>query len=221
MGNPRLSYLAGDRGRPRLDGALGGKGIVTVIRDMGIGDRFRGQTPFVDGEVDTDVERYLTDSEQIDSAVGCEVFANESGTIRYAAGILVQALPGGLGTDVVAAARARLRSGEVAHTLAARLDEEGEESITTTVVAAATLGSDVASLAQLGDSRPIRFFCPCSPARAAATLAMLGERELVSMIEEDGRGEVTCEFCRNKYQFTDEDLETIRRGLHATAPPPS
>ena len=88
-------------------------------------------------------------------------------------------------------------------------------------IAAATLGVDIASLVQLGEALPVRFHCPCSRDRAAATLALLGDHELVSMIQEDGAGEVTCEFCRNRYQFSDENLETIRRGLHPEAPPPS
>jgi redox-regulated HSP33 family molecular chaperone len=50
---------------------------------------------------------------------------------------------------------------------------------------------------------------------------MLGERELVSMIHEDGQGQVTCEFCRTRYDFSDENLEDIRRALRGTSAPPS
>ena len=228
VSNPRLAYLENDAiraSRPRLGTAVGLTGIVTVIRDLGMGDRFRGQTPFVDGEIDTDVERYLNDSEQIDSALGCEAFVDRAGGIAFATGILVQSLPGGLGGKVVASARARLRAGDVALALATRLaaDDGAASAITTAEVAGAALGEDVASLVQLGELRPVQFHCPCSRERAAATLAMLGEGELISMIEQDGRGEVTCEFCRSTYQFTDENLETIRRSLrsNANAPLPS
>lgn len=229
VGNPRLSVLApaaGQAARPRLGDAVGRTGVISVVRDLGLREPFRGQTPLVDGEIDTDVERYLTDSEQIDSTVGCEVLADERGGIEFAAGILVQALPGGLGTELVDAARARLRGGLLATVLAGRLSGRPTSTrpggaITTEEIAAAALGSDAASLVQLGPSLPVQFHCPCSRERAAATLAMLGERELLSMIEEDGSGQVTCEFCRRAYEFSDENLETIRRALRAPAAPPS
>ncbi|MEP6653075.1 MAG: Hsp33 family molecular chaperone HslO [Myxococcales bacterium] len=236
VANPRLYYPMGPTGpmrptrpvglmddgvRPRLGGALGVAGIVTVVRDLGLRDNYRGQTPLVDGEIDSDVERYLTDSEQIDSALGCEVFADGNGGITFAGGILVQSLPGGMGTEVVVAARGRLRGGEVAAALSRQAADRGASSIGTHDIAAATLGGDIASLVQLGEALPVRFHCPCSRERAAATLALLGNHELVSMIKEDGAGEVTCEFCRSRYQFSDENLETIRRSLHPEAPPPS
>ena len=34
------------------------------------------------------------------------------------------------------------------------------------------------------------------------------------MIEEDGQARVTCEFCRAVYDFTDQNLDEIRRRLH-------
>jgi redox-regulated HSP33 family molecular chaperone len=44
-------------------------------------------------------------------------------------------------------------------------------------------------------------------------LALLGDADLAHMIATDGRADVTCDFCRREYQFTREDLETIRAGL--------
>jgi redox-regulated HSP33 family molecular chaperone len=109
----------------------------------------------------------------------------------------------------------------VAEALSRQLADRGEGTspIGTHDIALATLGDDVASVVQLGEALPVRFHCPCSRERAAATLALLGDHELVSMIEEDGAGEVTCEFCRSRYHFSDENLETIRRRLHPEAPP--
>jgi redox-regulated HSP33 family molecular chaperone len=41
------------------------------------------------------------------------------------------------------------------------------------------------------------------------------------MIREDGAAEVTCDFCRTTYTFTDADLEQIRRGLRPEVVAPS
>ncbi len=67
----------------------------------------------------------------------------------------------------------------------------------------------------------MRFYCPCSRERAGGSLALLGQAELGQLILDDGRAEVTCNFCRERYEFTEADLETIRRELDKTAGLPS
>src|SRR5262245_13257415 len=64
--------------RPSLGAAVGRHGVVSVIRDLGLRENFSGQTEIRDGEIDSDVERYLTESEQIDSALACEVLLDEA-----------------------------------------------------------------------------------------------------------------------------------------------
>src|SRR4029079_9069470 len=89
-------------GRPRLGDAVGKNGILTVVRDLGLRELYQGQVSLLSGEVDEDVERYLRESEQVPSALSCEVLLDGAEVVR-AAGILVQALPGGQ-SDVVARA---------------------------------------------------------------------------------------------------------------------
>jgi molecular chaperone Hsp33 len=69
--------------------------------------------------------------------------------------------------------------------------------------------------------RPVRFHCPCSRARASASLALLGVTELATMILEDGKADVVCNFCRQHHDFTAADLERLRRELQGPADPPS
>jgi molecular chaperone Hsp33 len=194
-----------------------------VVRDLGMRDTFRGQTELADGEIDTDVEKYLAMSEQIDSALACETLLDpETGEIRCAVGVLLQALPGGEGISVLEAARARLRAGELAaalRTLVA-LDPDAPVDLFMDQVARAALGERVAALDIL-DARPVRFHCPCTRDRARTTLGLLGQDDLAAMIREDGAAEVTCDFCRTTYTFTDADLEQIRRGLRGEVVAPS
>jgi len=205
-----------DGGRPSIGDAVGRHGLVNVIRDLGLGQDFNGQTPLVDGEIDTDVESYLCLSEQIDSALACEAQLDESGAIRVAAGVLVQALPHSDGSPAVAAARARFREGVLTRLLAGA----AEPALAPSDLLAAGLAEDVASLKRL-DERPVAFECPCSRERAASTLALLGEDDLLALIREEGEAEVTCEFCRARYLFTDAALEGIRHSIRRNAPPPS
>lgn len=214
--------------RPSLAGLIGTDGLVSVIRELGLGEPFSGQTPLAGGEIDGDVERYLTDSEQIDSALGCETVAGDGGGVVAAVGVLVQTLPGSEGTAVVAEARQRLRAGALARWLAGatapapgQVTANDKALLNGESMMQAVLGEDAAATLEILDRRQVRFFCPCTRERAAATLALLGEAELLDMIRDDGNAHVICEFCRNDYRFTDADLEEIRRSLRPQPAAPS
>jgi molecular chaperone Hsp33 len=206
-----LKPLAG--GRPSLAAAVGRIGLVNVIRDVGFRQPFSGQIALVTGEIDEDVEAYLEKSEQVESALACDSILAPDGTLDFAAGILIQALPGSEGAALVAEARALIAGGEFLRALAgARRDGEG--------VIAAVLGERLGKV-QILDRRPVRFDCPCSRARAGSSLALLGEGELAAMILDDGKAEVTCNFCRARYEFDEAELEVIRRETVKPSGPPS
>jgi molecular chaperone Hsp33 len=211
---------AGPPERPRLADALGPAGVVNVIRDVGLRESFRGQTSFATGEIDDDCERYLTTSEQIESALRCETALAADGTVAFAAGILVQALPGGRGAPVVADARARLGAGALREAMAGGAAGAGPPGRDAGALVEHALG-DVLGAWHALDARPVRFFCPCSRERAGATLALLGRDELAAMILEDGKAEVTCNFCRKRHDFSEAELELIRREVGGKTGPPS
>jgi molecular chaperone Hsp33 len=193
-----------------------GRGIVHVVRDLGLRETFSGETQIATGEIDDDVEHYLIASEQIDSALACDgllVQGSGAGAIAISGGILIQALPGTEGADIVAAARERLRAGALTCALATRPSTVEE-------LLQAALGDALPAL-QVLDRREVSFHCPCSRERAAASLTLLGASELKSMILDDGKAEVTCNFCRERYDFDEKDLEEIRREATPPSGPPS
>jgi molecular chaperone Hsp33 len=71
------------------------------------------------------------------------------------------------------------------------------------------------------DVRPVTFHCPCSRDRAAASLTLLGNAELGEMILDDGKAEVICNFCRERYDFDEIALEAIRRETAGATGPSS
>ena len=211
--HPGVPLAASSGARASLAAAVGRNGLVSVLRDVGLGETFSGRTAIATGEIDEDVERYLEASEQIASALACDATLAPDGTIAFAAGILVQALPGGDGAARVAAARLLLAGGEFLRALGAG-PRDGEAVVT------AVLGGQLGE-ARILDRRPVRFDCPCSRDRAGTSLALLGDAELTAMILDDGRAEVTCNFCRARYEFDEAALEIIRRETAKPAGPPS
>jgi molecular chaperone Hsp33 len=205
--HPAVPIPAVPNQRVTLGDYVGRKGVVGLVRDLGLKDHFSGQTAIVDGEIDTDVEHYLVTSEQVDSAIGCETLLGDDLTVRVSAGVLLQALPATHGAPLLELARHRLREGLLTDLLAADGTTATAESLARTVA-----GAD--GQLKVLDVRPIRFHCPCSRERAAATLALVGAKDLEHMVEPDGSAAVTCEFCRESYRFTAEQIAEILRSGH-------
>ena len=211
--HPDAGAIAADGARTSVAAAIGRAGVVSVIRDVGLRENFSGTTAIGSGEIDDDVERYLTESEQIESALACETTAEPDGRVAGSAGILVQALPGEAAIEV-ALARGLFADGALARAVTADLPGSGDDLLR------AVFGGRLGDVRVL-DRRPARFFCPCSRPRAGVSLAMLGEADLAAMILDDGKAEVICNFYRARYAFDEAELERIRRRAARDSGPPS
>ena len=56
----------------------------------------------------------------------------------------------------------------------------------------------------------LAFRCPCSKERVERVLLGLGRDDLASLVD-DGKAEVCCHFCGEKYLFTGEEMERLLR----------
>jgi molecular chaperone Hsp33 len=185
-----------------LGRAIGATGVVRIARDLGLREIVNGQTPLVDGSIDTDVEHYLSTSEQIASALGCETLLADDLDAQASGGVLLQALPDSDAVPLLDRLRARLRGGVLARVLAEAAPAGAE------ALARAVLGEEAHDLVIL-DARPVGFSCRCSKERAAATLALLGPQDLATLAAEQEQTTVTCEFCRDRHQFSRAELQRI------------
>jgi molecular chaperone Hsp33 len=61
---------------------------------------------------------------------------------------------------------------------------------------------------QVLGERPLRFGCSCSRERVSAMLRSLGEDEARAALV-DGRAEVRCEFCGERYHFDPDEIEAL------------
>ncbi len=221
--------------RVSIADAVGRRGTISVARKLGRDFRSSGQSILIAGEIDEDIEHYLTTSEQVESALGCEVLLGKS-QVRAAAGVMVQCLPGADATELVMATRARLRGGALMSELQrvvaetdADADADAAEADADTAKADANHTAAMAAAmarALLGpagrdlellDHRPVRFYCPCSRERVRATIALLGASDIDELIHQDGGATVNCEFCRSQYQLDVAELEQIRAELSERA----
>jgi molecular chaperone Hsp33 len=56
---------------------------------------------------------------------------------------------------------------------------------------------------------PVAFRCGCARTTIESVLRALGRAEADSILEEQGRIEVTCEYCRERYEFDPIDVATL------------
>lgn len=179
---------------------VGTQGTLSVVKDLGFGEKFTGQTPIVSGEIGEDFTYYLANSEQVNSAVGVGVLVNPDDTIEAAGGFILQLLPGAT-EKIIAQLEKILKdlptvsrmidNGETPESIIAKLSG-GEENV------------------QILEKSAVKFECTCSKERFGNAIISLGKEEIQAMIDEDHGAEAECHFCRNKFTFTEGELKEFK-----------
>ncbi|WP_339718558.1 Hsp33 family molecular chaperone HslO [Marinomonas primoryensis] len=59
---------------------------------------------------------------------------------------------------------------------------------------------------RLYDTKPMQFGCSCSRQRTLDAVMSLGSEEIRELLIEQGSVKVDCQFCAEKYEFTEDDL---------------
>ncbi|MGI6092656.1 MAG: Hsp33 family molecular chaperone HslO [Veillonellaceae bacterium] len=177
--------------------AVGQQGHIYVTRFTGLKQPFTGSAPLVSGEIAEDITNYLMVSEQTPSSVGLGVLVNPDLTVQAAGGFLIQALPN-CDDDVL---------DKIEHNLAtlppvSQLISDGKDAAG--IIEMIFNGLPISFY----DAMPLKFSCPCSVERVSNMLISLGASELNEMIEE-GKAEVCCHFCAEKYQFSRKELQAL------------
>lgn len=188
----------------KLDvGKAVGQGQIYITRFTGLKQPFTGSAPLISGEIAEDVTNYLMVSEQTPSSVGLGVLVNTDLTVQAAGGFIIQALPGAPDNVLEKLEQNLARIQPVSQMICEGKDAKG-------------------IIEQVFDDLPITFYgtmplkfsCPCSVERVSNMLLSLGIEELTDMVEE-GKAEVCCHFCGEKYQFTKKQLLELLAILEA------
>ncbi|EHJ53370.1 Hsp33 family molecular chaperone HslO [Streptococcus macacae] len=179
-------------------GPFMGKGQFVVITDYGTGSPYTSSTPLISGEIGEDLAYYLTESEQTPSAVGLNVLLDDKDKVQVAGGFMLQVLPGAPDEEI------------------ARYENRIQKMPAISALLEADQPIDALLKAIYGEEsykilsqENWHFACDCSRERFEAALKTLGQVELQQMKEEDHGAEITCQFCGQKYQFNEKDLEEM------------
>ena len=183
-------------GKLDVGGAVGHQGRMTVVRDLGGGKQYIGQSEIVSGEIAMDFANYFTVSEQQQSLVALGVWIHE-GLVLQAGGILIQPLPG--------CPEEMIDQLELRSPLFADISRELTFGTLDQLTEDWFRGLEPRIL----ERTPIRYRCSCSRERMEKALISLGRKDLQSLIDEDRGAELSCHFCHRKHFFTTNQLREM------------
>lgn len=181
--------------------AYTGQGQLAITRDLGLERPYQGSVALTSGEIDEDLEGYLTTSEQLPSALGVEVLVDGHGQVVRAGGILCQTFPDGDQT-LLERLRHDLRAGNLYDLLL-------RERPTADLLGFALGGADFDDMG----TTPLQFACPCGPQTARAVVSTLGADDIEKLAGEREYAEVNCQFCGSNYQLTSAQLRELAAEL--------
>jgi molecular chaperone Hsp33 len=180
--------------RQSIAGAVGG-GLLSAIR-LGSGREYHQSTvDLISGELDLDVENFLNHSDQVPTALVCDVLLDGI-EVAHAGGIIVQGMPGAQ-AEHIAALRPKMRD-----ELAGLLASDGLEPL-------AIIRHFLPEAEPVDAPSRLRWKCRCSYERATAGLRMVGPEELAKMVDDKEDAEVSCDFCGVAYVVPASQVEQV------------
>lgn len=212
IANPKVDLPAKSDGSPDVGGALG-IGALTCIRDADMmKEPYMGKIDLVSGEIADDMTAYFFLSEQKETSVSLGVKLAEDGSVSAAGGMIIQMLPGA-SLEAIEALEAWLKQMPKITDLVSKVTENAApktvETIMTELIEEGFSGLPEEFRVSAMDLLDIGWQCDCSVERLEQVVMSLGTKELRDIIDEDGSAELTCQFCRTRYEFDKNHLERL------------
>lgn len=181
-------------GKLDVGGAVG-SGNIIVTRYLQNAEPFTGYCELADGEIASDLTKYLYVSEQTPTSVALGVLVDKEGEVTAAGGFFIQAMPG--------------CADEVLEKL------EDNVNLTPYVTQLLEIGYTPEKMIQIlgrglevdiKETVPVSFECRCSRERILAALGALDKASLEEIAQDDAT-EAHCQFCNTTYQFSQDEVK--------------
>ena len=202
--NPVVDIPLNSAGKLDVGSAVGTDGFITVIQDLGLKEPYIGKIPLVSGEVGDDLVKYFAISEQVPSIVALGVLVDKDFSVKNSGGFIIQVMPGATDEDIT-----KLEENIKNVKSVTQMLEDGmniEE-----IMGVALAGFDF----HFTDKKDVEYYCNCSRKRVRKVLKSIGADEIEAIINEDGKAELDCHFCNEKYLFNMDDLQEILAEIKA------
>ncbi len=195
--NPEVYLKYNDSNKLAVGNAVG-HGLLTVRRNPHLKNSFSSSVNLINGEIAEDLTYYFYLSEQTSSSVGLGVLVNEDQSVKQAGGFILQLLPGATDQIITQIEKTIKEITSVTALFENGLDTRG------------LLTKLASGTEKILDEKPVRYFCGCSKDYYFEALQKLDNAVLDEMIDEDGGAEIICQYCKNKYHFSVDELHKIK-----------
>ncbi len=198
-GMAKFEGAASGDGQPPADfqQLMGGGTLACLLERKAGGDNYQASVEIVGESLADSLQVYFQRSEQL------------STLIRLAAGpekltgLMLQRLPEKCSDD----------DWHHAYTLFQTLREDELRETDAPTLLGRLFAEDTV---RVFEPRPVQLQCRCSHAQISSMLLALGITEVESILQEQGRVEVTCEFCGRAYPFSPLEVKTLFAAAHAS-----
>ncbi|NLN07437.1 MAG: Hsp33 family molecular chaperone HslO [Firmicutes bacterium] len=197
VSHPEVSVPPKAPGKLDVGGAVG-KGMLRVIKDLGLKEPYTGQVELRSGEIAEDLAYYFAVSEQVPSAVALGFLTDTDCSVRQAGGFIIQPLPG-CDEHVISTLEEKIAKLEgITGLLVAGLSPEQ-------ILEHVLDGFELEILEQI----TARYHCNCSREKIEQVVLSLGSKEVESMIANNEPVEIHCHFCNTRYVLSVAELERL------------
>lgn len=196
IGDPHIYLFNEQTGKLDVGKAVGTNGYLKVMKDLGLKEPFSGIVNLQSGEIGDDFSYYFAISEQTPSVVSVGVLVNTDYSIKAAGGLIIQLLPDAPEETI-----------EYVENLVKTMKPMStyiDEGLTPEEIIK-TLFED----ANILEYKEVYWHCDCSKEHFKDALALIDRKDLVSLIEEDHKAEITCQYCNKTYHFEEAELKEI------------
>lgn len=194
---PQVMLPPSRLGKLDVGGAVG-KGLLRVVKDMGLKEPYVGQTVLQTGEIAEDLTYYFATSEQVPSSVGLGVLMEKDNTVKQAGGFIIQLMP-----FTEERVIAQLEANLAAFSSVTQVLDEGKSP--EEMLELLLQGMEP----EFTDTMPVQFQCSCDKKRVEKAIISIGKKDIKEMIADNKDIEVNCHFCNTSYCFSVEELKEI------------
>ncbi len=198
INNPKVKLPSNSEKIINVKAAIG-KGLITIIKDLGLKNPYIGNVELIYGTIARDLTHFFAKSEQIPSSVGLGVLTNEKGEVKQSGGFIIQLMPD-VPDEVIS--KIEINLNKFPHlTDVMDMDYEIEEIMSDFILKGLQ--------PEIKKTIPAKFKCDCSKEKFKKGLKLLGKEELEKAISEKEKLETACHFCNKKYEYGENEIVKI------------
>lgn len=207
LSNPEVDVPLKDNGKSDV-GRLVGKGILKIIKDMGLKEPYVGLSEINSGEIAQDIAYYYFNSEQTPTVIALGVKLKDANNVECAGGYMVQLLPGAEDEFITALEQKINAILPITDLISGGMDEKRIVRLLYEDMNSENNEKLVEEYTIL-EEKEVKYSCNCNKEKFYKGVITLGKEQLTEIFEENPQLETECHFCGKKYQFGKEELKDI------------